>query len=334
MVTHSVVTGGAGFLGSHLCERLLADGHRVTCVDDFSSGALDNLSTFRDSTNFVLLLHDVADALPVQHRVDEIYNLACPASPTQYQSDPLRTMRTCVLGAFNVLELAHRTGARVVQASTSEVYGDPLVHPQVETYFGNVMTTSVRACYDEGKRSAETIFADHRRQFGTNVGIARIFNTYGPRMKPDDGRVITTFLHQGLLGDPLTVHGSGAQTRSFCYVSDTVEALVALMRCTAAPGGPINIGNPCEMTMLELAKAVVALSGPGATIEFLPARSDDPRRRCPDISLACATLGWQPTVSLSEGLLITRSHLIGALGKSTLASGDAGRSRPGDPCGS
>ena len=316
MVTHSVVTGGAGFLGSHLCERLLADGHRVTCVDDFSVGSPEDVAPLCKDPSFDVLRHDVAEPFPRHLRsVAEIYNLACPASPSKFQVDPLRTMRTCVLGAFNVLELARRSRARVVQASTSEVYGDPEVHPQVESYSGNVVTTSVRACYDEGKRSAEAIFMDHHREFATSIGIVRIFNTYGPRMRPDDGRVVSTFLRQGLAGEPLTVHGSGAQTRSFCYVSDTVDALVAMMRCSTAPTGPINVGNPSETTVLELAQTIIDMCGTGARIDFRPARADDPHRRRPDIGLAREVLGWQPTVDLSDGLLATRSYLAAALGE-------------------
>jgi UDP-glucuronate decarboxylase len=294
-----IVTGGAGFLGSHLCERLLQAGNEVLCVDNLRTGSLDNIAQLQESPRFAFLRHDVCQPLNVE--ADEIYNLACPASPVHYQSDPIQTLRTSVHGAFNLLELAQRTGARILQASTSEVYGDPHVHPQPESYWGHVNPVGLRACYDEGKRCAETLFADYRRQRGVKTRIARIFNTYGPRMQPDDGRVVSNFIVQALRGEPLTVYGDGAQTRSFCYVSDLVEALIRLMAANDI-AAPVNIGNPQECTVLELADVIVQMTGSRSTIVFKPLPQDDPIRRCPDIAAAKRLLRWQPRVALREGL--------------------------------
>ncbi|HZW21470.1 UDP-glucuronic acid decarboxylase family protein [Noviherbaspirillum sp.] len=298
-----LVTGGAGFLGSHLCERLLAQGHRVLCVDNFYTGSPRNVAHLADHPRFTLLRHDVTE--PLQAEVDEIYNLACPASPVHYQRDPLQTMRTSVLGALNLLELARRQDAAILQASTSEVYGDPQLHPQPEHYWGHVNPVGVRACYDEGKRCAETLFMDYRRQYGLCVRIARIFNTYGPRMHPEDGRVVSNFIVQALAGSPVTVYGDGTQTRSFCYVDDLVDALVRLMEGPAALCGPVNLGNPGEFTMLELAQRVIAMCKSRSTIVFRPLPGDDPSRRRPDIALARSALGWEPRVDLAAGLART-----------------------------
>jgi len=295
-----LVTGGAGFLGSHLCERLLGAGHEVLCVDNFFTGRRDNILPLLDNPYFELLRHDIG--LPLQVEVDEIYNLACPASPIHYQFDPVQTTRTCVLGALNVLALAQRLRVRVLQASTSEVYGDPEVHPQPETYRGNVNPIGPRSCYDEGKRCAETLFFDYRRQYGTGIKVARIFNTYGPRMQPDDGRVVSSFIVQALRGEPLTVYGDGSQTRSFCHVDDLVGGLVALMETPDAVTGPVNLGNPVEISMRELARRIIAMTGSRSELTFLPLPEDDPVQRQPDISLAREQLGWQPQVELETGL--------------------------------
>ncbi len=306
-----LVTGGAGFLGSHLCERLLEQGHRVIALDNFHTGRADNLAHLHASPRFAALHHDVT--VPVSLEVDAIYNLACPASPVHYQHDPVRTTRTSVLGALNVLELARRTGARVLQASTSEVYGDPAVHPQPEDYCGHVSTTGPRACYDEGKRCAETLFFDYHRQHRVRIRVARIFNTYGPRMQADDGRVVSNFIVQALRGDDITLYGDGAQTRSFCYVDDLVEGLVRLMESDDAVTGPVNLGNPHEITVRELAERIVALCGTHARLVHRPLPQDDPRQRCPDIGRARALLAWQPRVDLATGLARTvawfRRHL-------------------------
>ncbi|HYC43460.1 MAG TPA: UDP-glucuronic acid decarboxylase family protein [Noviherbaspirillum sp.] len=295
-----LVTGGAGFLGSHLCERLLALGHEVLCLDNFFTGSKQNVAHLLQDPRFELIRQDVT--LPLRVEVDEIYNLACPASPVHYQDDPMQTTRTNVLGALNVLDLARQCNARVLQASTSEVYGDPQVHPQSEHYWGHVNPIGVRACYDEGKRCAESLFMDCRRQFGADIKIARIFNTYGPRMHPNDGRVVSNFIMQALSGQPLTVYGDGAQTRSFCYVDDLVDALILLMGSPRDFCGPVNLGNPGEYTMLELAERVVAMCGSPSAIAFGPLPGDDPARRRPDISLARSVLGWEPRVALAEGL--------------------------------
>ncbi|MCO5105371.1 MAG: SDR family oxidoreductase [Burkholderiaceae bacterium] len=296
-----LVTGGAGFLGSHLCERLLLDGHEVLCADDLSTGSEKNITHLQSSPRFRLLRQDVTLALDVE--VDEIYNLACPASPVHYQADPLRTMRTNVIGALNLLELARKCNAVILQTSTSEVYGDPSVHPQLETYWGNVNPIGVRACYDEGKRCAETMFFDYRRQHGVRTKVARLFNTYGPKMRPDDGRVISNFIVQALRGVDLTVYGDGSQTRSFCYVDDMVEALVRMMATSDDVAGPVNLGNPDEFTILELALKTLALTGSLARIAHRPLPDDDPRQRQPNIALAHTLLqGWAPQIPLDDGL--------------------------------
>lgn len=306
-----LVTGGAGFLGSHLCERLLQDGHTVLCVDDLSTGSEKNIAHLQSSPRFRLLRHDVTQALDVD--VDEIYNLACPASPVHYQADPLRTMRTSVIGALNLLELARQCGAVILQTSTSEVYGDPIVHPQPETYWGNVNPIGVRACYDEGKRCAETMFFDYRRQHGVRTKVVRLFNTYGPRMRPDDGRVVSNFIVQALRGTDLTVYGAGNQTRSFCYVDDLVEALVRMMATPDDVAGPVNLGNPGEFTILELAQKVLAQTGSMARITYRPLPGDDPRQRQPDITLARNLLhGWMPKIDLDHGLRRTIAYFQAA----------------------
>ncbi|PYB77911.1 NAD-dependent dehydratase [Rhizobium wuzhouense] len=295
-----LVTGGAGFLGSHLCERLLADGAEVLCIDSFYSGTRDNVRHLLGHPNFEMLRHDVTEPLMVE--VDEIYNLACPASPIHYQRDPIYTMKTSVLGAQNMLGLAKRTGAKIFQASTSEVYGDPQVHPQVESYWGHVNPIGLRACYDEGKRAAETLFFDYQRMHGVRIKVARIFNTYGPRMHPNDGRVVSNFVVQALSGEALTIYGEGMQTRSFCYVDDLIEGFVRLMNSGDDVSGPINLGNPDEFTIRELADLVANLAGSASVVRSLPLPSDDPAQRRPDIERARASLGWHPKVALREGL--------------------------------
>ncbi len=307
-----LVTGGAGFLGSHLCTRLLAEGHRVICVDDFSTGNADNLTAIVDHPRFELVRHDVAAPLGVD--VDEIYNLACPASPVHYQFDPIKTTVTNVQGALHVLALAERTGAKVFQASTSEVYGDPTVHPQPEGYWGHVNPTGPRACYDEGKRCAETLFFDYRRVHGVRIKVARIFNTYGPQMNVDDGRVVSNFIVQALTGKPLSIFGDGSQTRSFCYVDDLIEAFVRFMDSRDDFVGPVNLGNPAELTVAQLAHAVLELTGSRSRLEFKPLPCDDPRQRRPDITLACAELEWEPTTPLRDGLLRTIEYFDALLG--------------------
>jgi len=295
-----LITGGAGFLGSHLCDMMLARGHRVLCVDNFFTGTQRNVDHLRDNTRFELMRHDVS--FPLYVEVDEIYNLACPASPIHYQRDPVQTTKVSVVGAINMLGLAKRTKARIFQASTSEVYGDPSVHPQTEDYWGNVNPIGIRSCYDEGKRCAETLFFDYRRQHGLSIKVARIFNTYGPRMHPNDGRVVSSFIVQALRGQDITIFGSGEQTRSFCYVSDLLDGFVRLMDTPDEVTGPINIGNPVEFTMLELATLVIELTGSRSKIVHLPLPADDPRQRRPDISQARGTLGWEPRIQLREGL--------------------------------
>ncbi len=294
-----LVTGGAGFLGSHLCDALIADGNRVICLDDLSTGSIANLRHLGSEARFDFIEGDVT--VPRDLKVDQVYNLACPASPVHYQADPVRTMQTCFLGAMNMLELARASGARVLQASTSEVYGDPEVHPQHETYWGNVNAVGERSCYDEGKRAAETLFHDYRRHRGVDAKIVRIFNTYGPRMQPDDGRVVSNFIVQALAGRPLTIYGDGSQTRSFCYVDDLVEALLRMMAVDAF-AGPVNIGNPQEFTVLELSTKVLDLTGSSSTIIRLSLPPDDPRQRRPDIRLAREKLGWEPKIGLDAGL--------------------------------
>ena len=298
-----LVTGGAGFLGSHLCERLLAEGHDVMCVDNFYTGTRDNILSLSDNVRFEVLRHDVT--FPLYVEVDEIYNLACPASPVHYQFDPVQTTKTSVHGAINMLGLAKRVKAKIFHASTSEVYGDPQVHPQKENYWGHVNPVGARSCYDEGKRCAETLFFDYWRQHRLRIKVARIFNTYGPRMHPNDGRVVSNFIVQALAGRPLTVFGKGRQTRSFCYVSDTVDGFLRLMRSDDDFTGPVNLGNPHECTVLELAEEIVDLCNSRSKIVFEPLPSDDPCRRCPDIQLARAMLGWEPKVPRREGLLKT-----------------------------
>jgi UDP-glucuronate decarboxylase len=298
-----LVAGGAGFIGSHLCARLLADGHEVICVDNLFTGERDNIVELLNHKRFEFLRHDVA--LPLYVEVDEIYNLACPASPIQYQRDPIRTTKASIYGAINMLGLAKRVKARILQASTSEVYGDPQVHPQRESYRGHVNPIGPRACYDEGKRCAETLFFDYHRQHGVEIKVARIFNTYGPRMHPEDGRVISTFIVQALSGKPLTLFGDGRQTRAFCYIDDLVEALVRLMKSPAAFAGPVNLGNPRACTIHELAKTIQELTGGRSQLQFQALPVDDPRDRCPDIGLAMEKLGWAPTITLHQGLLRT-----------------------------
>ena len=295
-----MVTGGAGFIGSHLTKRLLDEGNEVLVVDNFYSGSRANLRGVMGNPRLELLRHDVT--FPLYVEVDEIYHLACPASPVFYQRDPVQTTKTSVMGSINMLGLAKRTKARILLSSTSEVYGDPTVHPQPETYWGNVNPIGIRSCYDEGKRCAETLFFDYRRQHDMPVKVARIFNTYGPGMRPDDGRVVSNFIVSALKNEPLTVFGDGSQTRSFCFVDDLVDGLVRLMSTTHEVTGPINIGNPNEFTMIELAELVNEIVGSSAGVEYRPLPSDDPTQRQPDISLARATLGWQPTVELREGL--------------------------------
>ena len=299
----ALVTGGAGFLGSHLCDRLVADGHDVLCVDNFFTGAKDNISHLLDNPNFELMRHDVT--FPLYVEVDEIYNLACPASPVHYQFDPVQTTKTSVHGAINMLGLAKRVKAKILQASTSEVYGDPEVHPQAEGYWGHVNPIGIRSCYDEGKRCAETLFFDYHRQHGLRIKVARIFNTYGPRMHPNDGRVVSNFIVQALQGEPITIFGEGRQTRSFCYVDDLIEAIVRIMRTADAFTGPVNIGNPVEFTILDLARKVIELTGSKSKIEFRRLPEDDPMQRKPDIGLARSALEWEPSIDLETGLLKT-----------------------------
>lgn len=302
-----LITGGAGFLGSHLSERLLNDGHEVVCVDNFFTGSKKNVQHLRDNPNFELIRHDIT--FPLYLEVDAIYNLASPASPIHYQKDPVQTTKTNVLGSINMLGLAKRLSIPIFQASTSEVYGDPEVHPQPESYWGHVNTVGPRACYDEGKRAAETLFFDYHRQHGLDIRVARIFNTYGPRMAVDDGRVVTNFIMQALRGEPITIYGDGTQTRSFCYVSDLIEGFVRLMNNDKGLTGPMNLGNPIEMTMFELADQVIALTGSKSELIMEPLPQDDPKQRKPDISFAKRELGWEPQVQLAEGLTKTIDYL-------------------------
>jgi len=295
-----LITGGAGFIGSHLCERLLNDGHDVLCVDNYFTGVKDNIAHLMGNPRFEVMRHDVT--FPLYVEVDEIYNLACPASPMHYQHDPVQTTKTSVHGAINLLGLAKRLRAKIFQASTSEVYGDPEVHPQHESYWGNTNPIGLRACYDEGKRCAETLFFDYWRQHGLRIKVARIFNTYGPRMHPNDGRVVSNFIVQALRGEDITIYGDGSQTRSFCYVDDLVEAFVRIMDTDDDFTGPVNIGNPGEFTILELAEKVIAGIGNDSKIVNLPLPNDDPARRRPDISLAKEKLDWEPTIALDQGL--------------------------------
>jgi UDP-glucuronate decarboxylase len=294
-----LVTGGAGFLGSHLCERLLNDGHEVICLDNYFTGRMVNVAHLRDNRNFELIRHDVTE--PILLEVDRIFNLACPASPIHYQFNPVKTIKTSVMGAINMLGMAKRVKARILQASTSEVYGDPAVHPQTEDYWGNVNPIGIRSCYDEGKRVAETLFMDYHRQNNVDIRIVRIFNTYGPRMLMNDGRVVSNFIVQALKGEDLTIYGDGSQTRSFCYVDDLIEGFVRMMNQDKIIG-PVNIGNPGEFTMLELAKEVLDLTGSKSKIVYKPLPGDDPKMRRPNIDLAKSALGWEPTIPLRQGL--------------------------------
>ena len=298
-----LVTGGAGFLGSHLCERLLAEGHEVLCVDNYFTGTRDNIGALLANPRFEATRPDIC--FPLYVEVDEIYNLACPASPIHYQHDPVQTTKTSVVGAINMLGLAKRLKAKIFQASTSEIYGDPIVHPQREEYWGNVNTIGPRACYDEGKRCAETLFFDYHRQHKLRIRVARIFNTYGPRMHPNDGRVVSNFIVQALTGQPITLYGDGQQTRAFCYVDDLIEGFVRLMNGPDDVTGPVNLGNPVETTMEDLAQKVIALTGSRVPITYKPLPQDDPMQRCPDIGRARTVLGWQPEVPLETGLMRT-----------------------------
>jgi UDP-glucuronate decarboxylase len=298
-----LVTGGAGFLGAHLCQRLLRAGHDVICVDNFFTGSKDNIAELMDEHHFELLRHDVT--FPLYVEVDEIYNLACPASPIHYQFDPVQTTKTSVHGAINMLGLAKRVKAKIFQASTSEVYGDPQMHPQREDYWGHVNPVGTRSCYDEGKRCAETLFFDYRRQHGLRIKVARIFNTYGPKMHPNDGRVVSNFIMQALQNQPITIYGDGSQSRSFCYVDDLIEAFVRLMDSPDDITGPINLGNPGELSIRALAEQVIELTGSASRVELRPLPSDDPTQRQPDISRARAQLGWEPAVALRDGLART-----------------------------
>ena len=307
-----LVTGGAGFLGSHLCERLVAEGNDVLCVDNYFTGRKDNVASLLGKPNFETMRHDIC--FPLYVEVDEIYNLACPASPIHYQFDPVQTTKTSVSGAINMLGLAKRVRAKIFQASTSEVYGDPTVHPQTEDYRGNVNPIGPRACYDEGKRCAETLFFDYHRQHKLRIRVVRIFNTYGPRMHPNDGRVVSNFIVQALRGEPITLYGNGSQTRAFCYVDDLIEGWVRLMAAPDDVTGPINIGNPVETTVAELAHKIIDLTGSRSKIEHRPLPVDDPTQRCPDISRAKSLLGWQPNVPLETGLKKTIEYFDRLLG--------------------
>ena len=312
-----LVTGGAGFLGSHLCERMLKDGHEVLCVDNFFSSTRQNVEHLIGNPRFELLRHDVT--FPLYVEVDEIYNLACPASPVHYQHDPVQTTKTSVIGAINMLGLAKRLKAKILQASTSEIYGDPTVHPQTEDYWGNVNTIGIRSCYDEGKRCAETLFFDYHRQHKLQIKVVRIFNTYGPKMHPNDGRVVSNFIVQALQGKNITVYGDGAQTRSFCYVDDLIEAMVRMMAAGPDVTGPINTGNPHEFTIRQLAEMVIEMTGSKSKLIFEPLPSDDPKQRKPDISRARDALGWEPQTQLREGLKATIDYF-----DALLAKGDIG----------
>jgi UDP-glucuronate decarboxylase len=302
----ALVTGGAGFLGSHLCDRLLADGYEVLCVDNYYSSTKDNIAHLLNHSRFEVIRHDVT--FPLYVEVDEIYHLACPASPIHYQRDPVQTTKTAVHGSINMLGLAKRTGAKILLTSTSEVYGDPLVHPQTEDYWGNVNPIGPRACYDEGKRAAETLFFDYQRQHDLKIKVVRLFNTYGPRMHPHDGRVVSNFIMSALNDEPLTVYGEGQQTRSFCYVDDLITGLILMMNSDDSVVGPINLGNPGEFTIGELAELVIAETGKNPGIDYLPLPADDPTRRQPDITRAKEILGWEPTVPLREGLATTVAY--------------------------
>lgn len=301
-----LITGGAGFLGSHLCDRLLKDGNDVLCVDNFFTGMKGNVSHHFSNPNFELIRHDVT--FPLYVEVNQIFNLACPASPVHYQHDPVQTTKTSVHGAINMLGLAKRLNARIFQASTSEVYGDPEIHPQPENYWGRVNPIGPRSCYDEGKRCAETLFFDYHRQYSLDIKVVRIFNTYGPRMRPDDGRVVSNFVVQALKGEDITIYGRGEQTRSFCYVDDLIEGFVQMMSTERGFVGPLNLGNPIEFTILELAEKVLTIAGSRSKLVFMPLPVDDPRQRQPDVSLAEATFGWKPKVNLEDGLKETMAY--------------------------
>jgi UDP-glucuronate decarboxylase len=308
-----LVTGGAGFLGSHLCERLLGQNHDVLCVDNFFSSTRHNIAHLLSNPCFELMRHDIT--FPLYVEVDEIFNLACPASPVHYQFDPVQTTKTSVVGSINMLGLAKRLKVKILQASTSEIYGDPVVHPQTEEYWGNVNPIGFRSCYDEGKRCAETLFFDYRRQHNMPIKVVRIFNTYGPRMHPNDGRVVSNFIVQALRGEDITIYGDGSQSRSFCYVDDLVEAMLRMMKTPSDMTGPINIGNPNEFTIFELAELVIELIGTKSKIKFEPLPSDDPRQRKPDIAKAKAVLAWEPTTQLREGLVKTIAYFDNMLSK-------------------
>ncbi len=313
-----VVTGGAGFLGSYLCERLVESGNDVLCVDNFFTGNKDNIAHLLGAKNFELLRHDVT--FPLYVEASKIFNFACPASPIHYQFDPVQTTKTSVHGAINMLGLAKRTRAKILQASTSEIYGDPIEHPQREDHWGNVNPIGPRSCYDEGKRCAETLFFDYRRQFGMPVKVVRIFNTYGPRMRPDDGRVVSNFIVQALRGDPITIYGDGMQTRSFCYVDDLIDGILAMMDTHENVTGPVNLGNPHEFTMLELAKVVIDETGSKSKLDFRPLPQDDPKQRKPDISLAKRTLNWEPQTPLRDGIRKTVAYFEKVLAANPEAS--------------
>jgi UDP-glucuronate decarboxylase len=306
-----MVTGGAGFIGSHLCERLIDEGHEVLVVDNYYTGSRRNMSKLLSHPMFEVMRHDIT--MPLYVETDLIFNLACPASPIHYQRDPVQTLKTSVHGAINILGLAKRVGATIVQASTSEVYGDPEISVQDESYWGRVNPIGLRACYDEGKRTAETLFSDYRRQHGTDTKIVRIFNTYGPRMRPDDGRVVSNFIVQALRGDNITIYGEGTQTRSFCYVDDLVDGLLRMSRTPSDVSGPINLGNPHEMTVRELAERIINLTGSKSDIVSEPLPPDDPRQRCPDIALAKKVLDWEPTVGIEDGLARTVDYFRSTL---------------------
>jgi UDP-glucuronate decarboxylase len=314
-----MVTGGAGFLGSHLCEKLLEAGHDVLCVDNFFTGSRRNVAPLLSDPNFELMRHDVT--FPLYVEVDEIYNLACPASPIHYQFDPVQTTKTSVHGAINMLGLAKRVRAKIFQASTSEVYGDPTVHPQREEYWGNVNPIGFRSCYDEGKRCAETLFFDYHRQHNLRIKVARIFNTYGPRMHPNDGRVVSNFIVQALRGEDISIYGDGSQSRAFCYVDDMIDGFIRMMDAPDAVTGPINLGNPSEFTIRELAECVIELTGSSSRIVYMPLPHDDPKQRCPDISKAKDTLSWKPVTALNEGLLKTIQYFDNQLSGSVERSG-------------
>lgn len=309
-----LVTGGAGFLGSHLCDALIHNGHDVICLDNFYTGSRQNVAHLKENSRFELIRHDVT--VPIQLEVDAIMNLACPASPVQYQKHPVQTIKTSVIGAINMLELANKLSIPIFQASTSEVYGDPSISPQVESYWGNVNPIGIRACYDEGKRAAETLYFDFHRQYRIPIKVARIFNTYGPRMDLLDGRVVSNFIVQALQNEPITIYGDGTQTRSFCFVSDLIDGFLKLMETGPEVTGPVNLGNPTEFTMLELATKIIELTGSSSTLRYLPLPADDPKQRKPDISIATSVLNWKPKVALDEGLTLTIKDFKSRLGLS------------------